>query len=87
MHPGYERRIEAGAVHVFHRDLVKDSRNPLNITSSLLNSSRNSGVCKCCPRSNGSPEQNGIALSVLGYPGEPIFPFGAQRRILLQSLQ
>jgi hypothetical protein len=30
--PGYDWRTEDGVVHVFQRDLVKDSRNPLNIT-------------------------------------------------------
>ena len=30
--PGYDWRTEDGVMHVFHRDLVKDSRNPLNIT-------------------------------------------------------
>ena len=32
MHAGYDWRTEDGVVHVFQRDLVKDSRNPLNIT-------------------------------------------------------
>ena len=31
-HAGYDWRTEDGVVHVFQRDLVKDSRNPLNIT-------------------------------------------------------
>jgi hypothetical protein len=32
MHAGYDWRTEDGVVHVFQRDLAKDSRNPLNIT-------------------------------------------------------
>jgi hypothetical protein len=32
MHAGYDWRTEDGVIHVFQRDLVKDSRNPLNIT-------------------------------------------------------
>jgi hypothetical protein len=32
MYAGYDWRTEDGVVHVFQRDLVKDSRNPLNIT-------------------------------------------------------
>ena len=31
-HAGYDWRTEDGVIHVFQRDLVKDSRNPLNIT-------------------------------------------------------
>ena len=31
MHAGYDWRTEDGVVHVFQRDLAKDSRNPLNI--------------------------------------------------------
>ena len=33
MYAGYDWRTEDGVVHVFQRDLVKDSRNPLNITA------------------------------------------------------
>ena len=29
---GYDWRLEDGVVHIFQRDLVDDSRNPLNIT-------------------------------------------------------
>jgi len=32
LHAGYEWRMEDGVVHVFQGDLVKDRRNPLNIT-------------------------------------------------------
>src|ERR1039457_7609702 len=32
MYAGYDWRTEDGVVHVFQRDLVKDSGNPLNIT-------------------------------------------------------
>jgi hypothetical protein len=82
---GYEWRTEDGVVHVFQRDLVKDNRNPLNITISAFDqwetvgfadnelSQRVSHVAR-------HPETSGdiIVVSVLFNPGEPVYSFAAQ---------
>ena len=80
MPAGYEWRTEDGVVHVFQRNLVSDSRNPLNITiKSFGPKLQTVGFANAVlDQMVRYPEQNGIAVSVLGYPGEPVFPFVGQ---------
>ena len=99
MHAGYEWRTEGGVVHVFQRDLVNDDRNPLNIIIKSFDEFDEQGEtvgwaatsCFAKPRDVvRTPELSGfgLAASVLGYPGEPVFHFAAQnvpaRKILDQ---
>lgn len=86
-HAGYEWRTEDGVVHIFHRDLVNDDRNPLNIvlksfaefdehaeTVGWANNNLNQMVSHVVRHT----ELHGISRSVLGDPGEPVFRFAAQ---------
>jgi|SRR5579863_1031977 len=81
---GYEWRTEDGVVHVFQRDLVKDSMNPLNITISSFDQAletvgwANNNLDQMVSDVVRHPEVTGIAGSVIGYPGEPVFSFAAQ---------
>jgi hypothetical protein len=80
MQPGYEWRTEVGVIHVFQRDLVSDTRNPLNITiKSFEQKPQSVGFANAVlDQMVRYPGQNGISVSVLGYPGEPAFSFAAQ---------
>jgi hypothetical protein len=84
MHAGYEWRTEDGVIHVFRRDLVKDSRNPLNITISSFDQApetvgwANNNLDQMVSDVVRHPEVTGIAGSVIGYPGEPVFSFASQ---------
>jgi hypothetical protein len=83
--PGYEWRNEDGIIHVFRRDLVKDSRNPLNIgirsfdpapeTVGIANNNLYQRVTHAVRHADWA---GGIVGSVIGYPGEPVFPFATQ---------
>ena len=99
MFPGYDWRTEDGVVHVFQRDLMNDDRNPLNIIIKSFDEFDEQGETvgwantilfhklKNVVR---TPELSrfGLAASVLGYPGQPVFHFAAQnvpaRKILNQ---
>ena len=98
-HAGYEWRTEDGVVHVFQRDLVNDDRNPLNIIIKSFNEFDEQGytvgwagtiLFHKLRNVVRTPELSGfgLAASVLGYPGEPVFNFAAQnapaRKILNQ---
>ena len=83
MHPGYEWRMENGVVHVFQRDLARDSRNPLNITISFDEQPEtvelaNNDLFQMVSHAARTPELPGIAYSRFGSPGEPVFSFAAQ---------
>jgi hypothetical protein len=80
LHAGYEWRTEDGVVHVFQRDLVNDNRNPLNITiKSFHQNPQTVGFANAVlDQMVRYPKQNGIAVSVLGSPNEPVFSFAAQ---------
>jgi hypothetical protein len=84
MQPGYEWRTEGGVIHVFQRDLVKDRRNPLNIMISSFDQApetvgwANNNLDEMVSDVVRHPEVTGIAGSVIGYPGEPVFSFAAQ---------
>jgi hypothetical protein len=84
MYAGYDWRMEDCVVHVFQRDLVNDSRNPLNITIKSFDESPETGAWanndldQMVSHVVRHPELSGISGSVLGYPGEPVFNFAAQ---------
>jgi hypothetical protein len=84
-HAGYEWRTEDGVVHVFQRDLVKDSRNPLNIKINSFDQKpqtvgwANNNLDQMVSHVVRHPNVRGMAGSVIvGYPGEPVFSFAAQ---------
>jgi hypothetical protein len=83
--PGYEWRNEDGIIHVFGRDVVKDSRNPLNITIPSFDPApesvgfANNNLYRLVSHAVRHPEwASGIVGSLFGYPGEPVFPLAAQ---------
>jgi hypothetical protein len=84
MYHGYDWRLEDGVVHVFQRDLVNDTRNPLNITITEFDQQSetvawaNNNLFQRVTHVVRHPELFGIAGEVLGYPGEPVFNFAAQ---------
>lgn len=80
MQPGYEWRAEAGVIHVFERHLEIDNRNPLNITiRSFEKRPQTVGFANAVLEQRVRyPEQEGIAVSVLGSPDEPVFSFAAR---------
>ena len=99
MHAGYEWRTEDGVVHVFQRDLVNDDRNPLNIVIKSFDEFDEQGETVGWANTIlfhkirnvvRTPELSGLGLaaSVLGYPGQPVFHFAAQnvpaRKVLNQ---
>jgi hypothetical protein len=90
-HRGYEWRMEGGVVHVYHRDLINDKRNPLNITIKEFDQQpetvafASNNLFQRVQQFVRTPELHGIAGSVLGYPGEPTFNFAAQN-VLVRSI-
>ena len=87
MYAGYEWRTEDGVVHVFQRDLMNDSRNPLNITIKSLGEESetigwsNNNLFQMVSHVVRHPELSGISGSVLGYPGEPAFRFAVENAL------
>lgn len=83
-HAGYDWRIEEGVVHVFNRTLMEDPRNPLNVAiRSFSEAPQTVGLANAVLLGMVSnvvrhPESTGIAVSLLGYPGEPVFRFAAE---------
>ena len=81
---GYEWRTEDGVVHVFQRDLMQDTRNPLNITIKSFDEPpetvgwANNNLFQMVSHVVRHPELSGISGSVLGGPGEPTFRFTAE---------
>ena len=84
MHAGYEWRMEDGVVHVFQRDLVKDRRNPLNITIDSFDEQpetvtlANNDLLQMVSHVARTPELPGIAYNRFGSAGEPVFSFAAR---------
>ena len=84
MHAGYEWRMEDGVVHVFQRDLVKDRRNPLNITIDSFDEQpetvtlANNDLFQMVSHVARTPELPGIAYNRFGSAGEPVFSFAAR---------
>ncbi len=80
----YEWRNEDGIVHVFQRDLIRDTRNPLNITIKSFDEQAetvgwaNNNLFQMVSHVVRHPELFGISGSVLGGPGEPTFRFTAE---------
>src|SRR6266704_2944169 len=92
---GYEWRNEDGVVHVFQRDLMPDTRNPLNITIKSFDDPpetvgwANNNLFQMVSHVVRHPELSGISGSVLGGPGEPVFRFAAENapaRIILNQI-
>jgi hypothetical protein len=92
---GYEWRTEDGVVHVFQRDLITDTRNPLNITIKRIGEESetvgwaNNNLLQMVSHVVRHPELSGISGSVLGGPGEPVFSFTAdntQARNILNQI-
>src|SRR2546422_4523238 len=87
LYAGYEWRTEDGVVHVFQRDLMNDSRNPLNITIKSLGEESetigwaNNNLFQMVSHVVRHPELSGISGSVLGYPGEPAFRFAVENAV------
>src|ERR1017187_685193 len=93
-HAGYDWRTEDGVVHVFQRDLVKDSRNPLNITvkefgwdHKMIFSEANSLLAQLVGQVvNPLPIGRGVGGSFPSGVGEPTFDLnirdGSARSIL-----
>ena len=90
---GYDWRIEDGVVYVYQRELAKDVRNPLNVTVKAMTltdtvAAVNNTLNQMVTHEVRFPELYGIAGSVLGYPGEPVFRFsvdnGPARKLLNQ---
>jgi hypothetical protein len=83
MRAGYDWRNEAGVVHVFQRDLIKDNRNPLNVTIQSFDERAMTvgwaynDLDQMVSHVVRHPDLYGISASVLGYPGEPVFRFSA----------
>src|ERR1039457_2048792 len=94
LHAGYDWRTEDGVVHVFQRDLVKDSRNPLNITvmefgwdHKMIFSEANSLLAQLVGQVvNPLPIGRGVGGSFPSGVGEPTFDLnirdGSARSIL-----
>jgi len=81
---GYEWRTEAGVVHVFQRDLMKDSRNPLNVTiesfdeKAMTVQRANSDLDQMVSHVVRHPDLYGMAGPGLSSPVEPVFSFSAE---------
>jgi hypothetical protein len=80
---GYEWRNEDGVVHVFQRDLIDDSRNPLNITIESFELTNtvawaNLILFHKIQRRVWKPESSGIVASVLGSLDGPVFNFATR---------
>ena len=79
---GYEWRTEHGFVHVFQRDLMRDTRNPLNITIKTFELTNtiawaNLILFHRIQRVVRTPASSGIVASVLGSLDGPVFNFAA----------
>src|SRR6266571_2596052 len=92
---GYAWRNEDGVVHVFQRDLMPDTRNPLNITIKSFDDPpetvgwANNNLFQMVSHVVRHPELSGISGSVLGGPGELDFHFAAENapaRIILNQI-
>jgi hypothetical protein len=76
MHPGYGWRREGAVVHVFQRHLVKDTRNPLNLSVNFGDPRPQSVgwtnliLYELLDQKMRHNSGGGIGGSVLGYPGE-----------------
>jgi hypothetical protein len=87
MHAGYERRgWKIGVVHVFQRDLARDSRNPLDITISFDEQPEtvelaNNDLFQMVSHVARTPELPEIAYCRFGSQGEPVFSFTAPSRL------
>lgn len=71
-------RLEDGVVHVFQRDLARDSRNPLDITISFAEQPEtvelaNNDPFQMVSHVTRTPELPEIAYCRFGSPGEPVF--------------
>lgn len=82
-HAGYAWRMEDGVVHVFQRDLVKDRRNPLNITIDFDEEPEtvtlaNNDLFQMVSHVARTPELPGIAYNRFGSAVEPVFSFAAR---------
>jgi len=70
--------------HVFQRDLVKDRRNPLNITIDSFDEQpetvtlANNDLFQMVSHVARTPELPGIAYNRFGSAGEPVFSFAAR---------
>jgi hypothetical protein len=80
---GYECRMGDGVVHVFRRDLVSDTRNPLNVTIDSFDVKNtvtwaNVVLFNKLKHVVRTPDSQGVAGSVGSSSDDPVFNFAAQ---------